>query len=114
LSIIFTKKAIFRVCYWTMTPIYLHSDLVTWAKGQVQTGAAASVEGLVGEAVIARKRDTEWLDRTIKTTLHSVSVEGWVNGESFMKSLDQWISELDLRIEDYETYLRERQLNEQA
>jgi hypothetical protein len=95
-----------------MTPIYIHTDLVSWAKGQVRNGIAPSVEGLVAESVLARKRDSEWLDRTIKTALDGVAVEGWINGDTVMRALDQWIAELDAKIEDFEAFLQERERNE--
>lgn len=89
-------------------PIYLHPELASWAKEQVQKGVASSVESLVIEAVIARKRDGEWLDRLVKSTLQSVELKGWVNGEGIMRNMDLWLSELDAKIEDFEAFRIER------
>jgi hypothetical protein len=91
-----------------MVPIYLHPELEAWAKEQVFKGVATSVETLVAEAVLARKRDAEWLDKLIKSTLQSVEREGWVDGDATLREIDRWLNELDGRIEDLEAFRMQR------
>jgi hypothetical protein len=91
-----------------MVPIYLHPELEAWAKEQVFKGVATSVEALVAEAVVARKRDTEWLDKLLKGTLESVAREGWVDGDPILRDMDGWLNELDMRIEDLEAFRLQR------
>jgi hypothetical protein len=91
-----------------MTPIYLHPELDTWVKEQVAKGLAASVEALVGGAVLARKRDTEWLDKLFSATLAAVEREGWIDGDQVLRDMDQWTRDLDLEIEDFEAFRAQR------
>jgi hypothetical protein len=91
-----------------MIPIYLHPELAAWAKEQVFKGVAPSVQALVTEAVIARKRDGDWLDKLVKGTLESVSREGWVEGEAVLREMDGWLSELDYKIDAYQAFLVQR------
>jgi hypothetical protein len=105
-----SKKAIFVVHSVPMIPIYLHPELATWAKEQVFKGVAPSVEALVTEAVVARKRDGEWLDKLVKGTLHSVEREGWVDGDAVLHDIDIWLNELDVKIEAYEAFLQDREM----
>jgi hypothetical protein len=91
-----------------MVPIYLHPELEAWAKEQVFKGVATSVEALVAEAVVVRKRDAEWLDSLIKGTLESVAREGWVNGDAILRDMDRSLNELDGHIEDLEAFRMQR------
>jgi hypothetical protein len=93
-----------------MIAIHLHPELATWAKEQVFKGVATSVEALVTEAVVARKRDGEWLDKLVKGTLQSVEREGWVDGDVVLHDIDGWLNELDFKIEAYEAFLLQREM----
>jgi hypothetical protein len=93
-----------------MGPIYLHPELATWAKGQVYHGVAPSVEALVVETIVARKKDTEWLDKIVSDALFSAEQEGWVEGFQLLGDVDRWICELDERIEELTAFRAERRV----
>jgi hypothetical protein len=93
-----------------MAPIYLHPELEAWAKEQVFKGLATSVEALVAEAVAVRKRDNEWLDKLFEATLAAVERQGWIDGEQFLRDMEQWTHDLDGEIEDFEFFRAQNRL----
>jgi hypothetical protein len=97
-----------------MVPIYLHPELEAWAKLQVSKGVASSVEALVGDAIVVRRRDSDWLDKLFKSTLTIIERDGWIDGDQVMRDMDQWTRDLDLEIEAFETFRAHKALYSQS
>jgi hypothetical protein len=91
-----------------MIEINLPQELEDWAKAQVANGLAPSVDALVEEVVSARKKDADWLDKMVKDALDSVEQHGWVDGETVLAELDQWIDELSLEVEELNAFKAQR------
>jgi hypothetical protein len=109
-----TKKPQLYATRSSMVQYHLHPELEAWAKEQVSKGLASSVEALVADAVLARKRDSEWLNKLFKVTLASVEREGWFDGEQIMRDMEQWTRDLDAEIEDFEAFRTHKMLMEKA
>ena len=91
-----------------MTNIILPPHLDEWAKSQVAQGAEPDVGAVVEKALLASKSDSDWVNQKVAEALASVEKEGWVDGDTVLAQMDQWIVELDQEIREYDACRDER------
>ena len=85
-----------------MTTITLPPDLEAWARAEVASGRAGSVEAVVAKGLRGYRLGIDTFRKSLDDARSEADRDGWMPGDAFMRELDQWVAELSLAAEHEE------------
>ena len=77
-----------------MAAITLTPELETWARAEVASGRAESIEQAAHKAIAGYRLGREMFRRSLDDAEVEADRLSWISGEDFMRELDQWIVDL--------------------
>lgn len=77
-----------------MAAITLTPELETWARAEVASGRADSIEQAARKAIAGYRLGQEAFRKSLDDAEAEADRLGWISGDDFMRELDGWIVDL--------------------